>query len=162
LLIECGQVEGVELVLCSLLGADAETAGVLLHGAGAFGSVEYQQGVAPETVQADAAQAREGGAGRREAELDAFFRLAALAEAASRGGGLVRVRVLAEHRPLPLAPPGAAPAPPRVVDARVGLLSTGKRARSLERPVPPPPRTNRTRRVPHPVLIGHAASLTPY
>jgi len=26
----------------------------------------------------------------------------------------------------------------------------------------PPPRTNRTRRVPHPVLIGHAASLTPY
>jgi len=27
---------------------------------------------------------------------------------------------------------------------------------------PPPPRTNRTRRVPHPVLSGHAASLTPY
>ena len=27
---------------------------------------------------------------------------------------------------------------------------------------PPPSRTNRTRRVPHPVLIGHAASLTPY
>jgi len=27
---------------------------------------------------------------------------------------------------------------------------------------PPPPRTNRTRRAPHPVLIGHAASLTPY
>jgi len=26
----------------------------------------------------------------------------------------------------------------------------------------PSPRTNRTRRVPHPVLIGHAASLTPY
>jgi len=25
---------------------------------------------------------------------------------------------------------------------------------------PPPPRTNRTRRVPHPVLIGHAASLS--
>ena len=29
-------------------------------------------------------------------------------------------------------------------------------------PPPSPPRTNRTRRVPHPVLIGHAASLTPY
>ena len=30
-------------------------------------------------------------------------------------------------------------------------------------PNPPRPlRTNRTRRVPHPVLIGHAASLTPY
>ena len=27
---------------------------------------------------------------------------------------------------------------------------------------PPPPRTKRTRRVPHPVLIGHAAPLTPY
>ena len=26
----------------------------------------------------------------------------------------------------------------------------------------PPPRTNRTRRVLHPVLSGHAASLTPY
>ena len=29
-------------------------------------------------------------------------------------------------------------------------------------PLPPPPRTKWTRRVPHPVLIGHAASLTPY
>ena len=35
---------------------------------------------------------------------------------------------------------------------------------SKDKPGPPPPpplRTNRTRRVPHPVLIGHAASLTP-
>jgi len=30
------------------------------------------------------------------------------------------------------------------------------------RPPPPLPRTKWTRRVPHPVLIGHAASLTPY
>jgi hypothetical protein len=29
-------------------------------------------------------------------------------------------------------------------------------------PPPPPSRTNLTRRVPHPVLIGHAASLTLY
>ena len=29
-------------------------------------------------------------------------------------------------------------------------------------PPPPPPRTKWTRRVPHPVLSGHAASLTPY
>ena len=29
-------------------------------------------------------------------------------------------------------------------------------------PPPPPLRTKWTRRVPHPVLIGHAASLTPY
>jgi len=28
--------------------------------------------------------------------------------------------------------------------------------------VPPPPRTKWTRRVPHPVLIGHAVCLTPY
>ena len=28
--------------------------------------------------------------------------------------------------------------------------------------LPPPPRTKWTRRVPHPVLIGHAASLAPY
>ena len=35
------------------------------------------------------------------------------------------------------------------------------RALALE-PPPPPPRTKWTRRVPHPVLIGHAASLTPY
>jgi hypothetical protein len=27
---------------------------------------------------------------------------------------------------------------------------------------PPPPHTKWTHRVPHPVLIGHAASLTPY
>ena len=34
---------------------------------------------------------------------------------------------------------------------------------SIPRAPPPPPlRTNRTRRVPHPVLIGHAASFTPY
>jgi hypothetical protein len=32
----------------------------------------------------------------------------------------------------------------------------------VDNPRPPPSRTNRTRRVPHPVLIGHVASLTPY
>jgi len=36
-------------------------------------------------------------------------------------------------------------------------------ADALNNKVPrPSPRTNRTRRVPHPVPIGHAASLTPY
>jgi hypothetical protein len=34
--------------------------------------------------------------------------------------------------------------------------------RPSARPPHPPPRTKWTRRVPHPVLIGHAASLTPY
>jgi hypothetical protein len=55
---------------------------------------------------------------------------------------------LLRHLPLPprRAARSAAPRPPPL-------------------PFPPPtptPRTNRTRRVPHPVLIGHAASLTPY
>ena len=47
-----------------------------------------------------------------------------------------------------------------------GLIGTRYLARRLppRRPPPPPPpsRTKWTRRVPHPVLIGHAASLTPY
>jgi len=38
----------------------------------------------------------------------------------------------------------------------------GWRGADAQVPPPPPPRTIRTRRVPHPVLIGHAASLTPY
>ena len=33
---------------------------------------------------------------------------------------------------------------------------------ALQAPPPPPPRTKWTRRVPHPVLIGHVASLAPY
>ena len=35
-------------------------------------------------------------------------------------------------------------------------------SRGAAGPPPPPSRTKWTRRVPHPVLIGHAASLTPY
>jgi hypothetical protein len=43
---------------------------------------------------------------------------------------------------------------------RVAMLAA---AGSIAQARPPPPlRTNRTRRVPHPVLIGHATSLTPY
>ena len=48
-------------------------------------------------------------------------------------------------------PTGAAPHDPR----------PGGHMKSLV-PEAPPPRTKWTRRVPHPVLIGHAASLTPY
>ena len=41
--------------------------------------------------------------------------------------------------------------------------SSGRRASGPPKLAPPPPpRTKWTRRVPHPVLIGHAASLTPY
>jgi len=46
-----------------------------------------------------------------------------------------------------------------------GLSMTKWRPHSEMPPMtqaPPPPRTKWTRRVPHPVLIGHAASLTPY
>ena len=42
------------------------------------------------------------------------------------------------------------------------LASERATAAAVPPPPPPAPRTNRTRRVPHPVLIGHAASLTPY
>ena len=41
-----------------------------------------------------------------------------------------------------------------------GLLMTASNE-ACGPPPPPPPRTKWTRRVPHPVLIGHAASLTP-
>ena len=44
-------------------------------------------------------------------------------------------------------------------------LEEWERMGAVRTPAPPPPpslRTNRTRRVLHPVLIGHAASFTPY
>ena len=75
-------------------------------------------------------------------------------------------------RPAPV-PPGAHPAPraPRG-RARAHAGAPGQPeeiasvwdafSRVLQEISPPPPRTNRTRRVPHPVLIGHAAYLTPY
>ena len=45
--------------------------------------------------------------------------------------------------------------------ALIGKLDV--RAADFKEKMPPPPsRTKWTRRVPHPVLIGHAASLTPY
>jgi len=49
----------------------------------------------------------------------------------------------------------------RAADA---ITTETDREASIQAPSPPspPPRTKWTRRVPHPVLIGHAASLTPY
>ena len=89
----------------------------------------------------------------------------------------VRVHV-APPSPLPTLPPTA----PRTVASSPPPLSTPPPLRErLAGPVPaecriassrpaerccplgkPPPRTKWTRRVHHPVLIGHAASLTPY
>jgi len=46
--------------------------------------------------------------------------------------------------------------------ARRSPRSKAQRPRRLRPVVPPPPRTKWTRRVPHPVLIGHAASLPPF
>ena len=46
--------------------------------------------------------------------------------------------------------------------ARPDVAKQRQRVRAFPRAPPPPPRTKWTRRVPHPVLIGHAASLTPY
>jgi hypothetical protein len=66
-----------------------------------------------------------------------------------------RADLRAAFRPPPCAAHPRAPAP--------GLLRSHLRhfLRLPRGRGPPPLRTNRTRRVPHPVLIGHAASLTP-
>jgi hypothetical protein len=55
------------------------------------------------------------------------------------------------------------PAPPRAGHHQPGARAgRGSRGATAPRPPPrPPPRTKWTRRVPHPVLIGHAASLNP-
>jgi hypothetical protein len=42
------------------------------------------------------------------------------------------------------------------------FVNSGLGSAQVAQPPPPPSRTKWTRRVPHPVLIGHAASLTPY
>ena len=44
----------------------------------------------------------------------------------------------------------------------LGHRGAGGVRRAHEAVLPPPPRTKWTRRVPHPILIGHAAPLTPY
>jgi hypothetical protein len=54
---------------------------------------------------------------------------------------------------------GAGGGAPLALSLRQQLRIARRAARCAPRA---PPRTNRTRRVPHPVLIGHAASLTPY
>ena len=71
-------------------------------------------------------------------------------------------------RPSPSAPPRLSPgacrrgsrASQRRASWERGSSSSRTPLRSSPARRPPPPRTNRTRRVPHPVLIGHAASLS--
>jgi hypothetical protein len=79
------------------------------------------------------------------------------AASSQRHGGVPRGlgRLPAAHTGHVRAPRPRAPRAPRLPGSR----------RARQPPAPPPPfspRTKWTRRVPHPVLIGHAASLTPY
>jgi len=85
---------------------------------------------------------------------------------------------LAGDTPAGLGLPGPPPAPRRgslpsarrparrtLTHALAGAedpAAGGSQQEELHPPNPPPLRTNRTRRVLHPVLIGHAASFTPY
>jgi len=83
--------------------------------------------------------------------------------AGERGGSVaVRAAVVPKRTPRPLVP--------RRLRLRLRRAWPRPHLRRKVRPPPPyhldtprpSPRTNRTRRVPQPVLIGHAASLTPY
>jgi hypothetical protein len=70
-------------------------------------------------------------------------------------------------RPAPATPRSRRPLLTRArvrgggAQVRVDVLATDWQQAAVWGP-PPPSRTKWTRRVPHPVLIGHAASLTPY
>ena len=77
----------------------------------------------------------------------AHLEVAALPVGCDRGELLEAVEVRAQH--IPLWPVEAAWLENQVLRIDVA-------------PPPRPPRTKWTRRVPPPVLIGHAASLTPY
>ena len=68
---------------------------------------------------------------------------------------------LAPHAPLRASRRRAEPAL-RAGLALVDLAAAYAIMSEAPRPATPTPRTKWTRRVPHPVLIGHAASLTPY
>ena len=69
----------------------------------------------------------------------------------------------------PAAPREAGDAPPAALGAGATFMQESARALGasllplgVQLAGSPPPRTEWTRRVPHPVLIGHAWSLTPY
>jgi hypothetical protein len=97
------------------------------------------------------ARAATGLAARATEAVLAERRLAVNDALATAGAARARLEERLEA-PLPTAGSGGAP-------ARRELFA------GLRLPTPPPPhpsRTKWTRRVPHPVLIGHAASLTPY
>ena len=109
---------------------------------------------APAQVAGDISGAEDSGALRARAE----------AEAAAGG------RRAAAPRALPRDPHQVSSAAARARRAarapRVGAVAgaglAGGRAPRGPPPPPPPPVLSGPRRVPHPVLIGHAASLTPY
>jgi hypothetical protein len=69
-----------------------------------------------------------------------------------------RSSTISAGRTVPLTPRGR-----RARDESAAPRSLSRFSGLLQDQLPsPPPRTKWTRRVPHPVLIGHAASLTPY
>ena len=128
-----------------------------LEGRGARRRRWWEWGRAPGRVllATDCAVTRERGEWR-EGRLGAEVRTGAGPVAHSAG----------EQRP---GAAGAAPFEPfDPLAAREGVLRAVAEwwglagARAGCPPPPPPPRTKWTRRVPRPVLIGHAASLTPY
>ena len=113
-----------------------------------------------------------GGAGGEPGWLSAL-----LSATVSRAQKIRELAVAQVERSLPLLHAAeasqrelAVSAPPLLVHAfsRLRTPAPASRPRAQQatrRPVDAPrpsPRTNRTRRVHHPVLIGHAASLTPY
>ena len=73
--------------------------------------------------------------------------------------GTAPPRVAAQWLKLQAAP---APATSGSASRATRPRSTPARSALCSAALPPPPRTKWTRRVPHPVLIGHAVSLTPY
>ena len=58
----------------------------------------------------------------------------------------------------PPPPPSPMPAPRQLPPPATRALTADRSPLTADRSPPPPPRTKWTRRVPHPVLIGHAAS----
>ena len=114
-------------------------------------------------------RARAAGGGRRRATRRCRYRRCGIppSTSPSRAASSCTTASPSRRAPLPTGEGALLPcrastrsASPRGLSA--SPLRTPAPHRTPAPPPPPPPRTKWTRRVPHPVLIGHAASLTPY